>query len=256
MSGSNQLLVSSGTFLSHARRSLLPILLVVLLVAVKPSLFMGAEILDRTMVATGILMALVGQGLRLLTLGYHIPRGGKNRQVYANTLLVKGFYAHTRNPRYLGNFLITVGLGFLYGSLLAAVIVIAFFGFVYVCVIAAEEDSLKRRFGQEYDDYSQRVNRFWPKLHGIRESLKEFDHFDWRRALRKDSDTILGWVVGLVFILSWKCIYLYGWGATKAELAVLAVVLILAVLFYAVVRYLEANDLLVSPSYDDYSDHG
>ena len=111
------ILLQSGHFFFKFRNALFPIVFVLLFLFSRPSLFLGSEFLDRYVVLLGSLIALAGQAFRLLVIGFaYIKRGGKNGKVYAETLVTKGFYAHTRNPMYVGNFLIAFGLGLVYGS--------------------------------------------------------------------------------------------------------------------------------------------
>jgi protein-S-isoprenylcysteine O-methyltransferase Ste14 len=214
----------------------------------RPCLFLGSEALDWVVVILGILIAFTGQSLRLLVIGYvYVKRGGKNRRIYADRLVVEGFYAHTRNPMYVGNFLITVGVGITYGSPLIYLFVIPFFSFVYVSIVMAEETFLKNKFGKEYEDYMQRVNRFVPDFRGIKESLKNF-HYDWRRALRKDYGTICGTLFGILIISVWKTYYLYGFQARKGEILAFVLLFIPLGLLYAFISYLKSSGRLVSPN--------
>jgi len=220
---------------------------VILPLTTRPGLFWGSEVLDRVVVILGILIALAGQSLRLLVIGYvYVKRGGKNRRIYADKLVVEGFYAHTRNPMYVGNFLITVGVGITYGSPWIYFLVIPFFSFVYVTIVMAEETFLRDKFVNEYEEYEKRVNRFVPDFRGIKNSLKDF-HYDWRRALRKDYGTICGTLFGLLIINVWKTYYLYGFQARKGEIVALAVLFIPLGLLYALMSYLKSSGRLVSP---------
>jgi hypothetical protein len=205
----------------------------------------------------GLLVALAGQAVRLLTIGYaYIHRGGKNRQVYATKLVAEGIYSHTRNPMYLGSFLINLGLSIIYGSTVVTLVVLFVFGFVYLAVISAEEDFLKKKFGQEYKDYMNKVNRFWPDFRGIQATLQRFDHYDWRRVLRKESGTILGLVFGLVFILGWKTYSIYGFDAGKTALTTLGILFVGALLFHGAIHYLQEKGYLATTAQDDRSDYG
>ena len=240
-------MLACGHFFFRLRNALFPVVFVMVLLFTRPSLFWGSETLDWVVVTLGIVIALAGQSLRLLVIGYvYVKRGGKERHIYADKLVVEGFYAHTRNPMYVGNFLITVGVGMIYGSPWIYFLVIPFFSFVYLSIVVAEEAFLSGKFGKEYEDYAKRVNRFVPDFRGMKESLKDF-HYDWKRALRKDYGTIFGTLPGIVIVNAWKAYYLYGFQARKVEIIMLALLLIPLGLLYALVRSLKLSGRLVSP---------
>jgi len=244
------LLINCGNFFFRLRNALFPIVFVIVLLFTRPSLFWGSEALDWVVVTLGILIALTGQCLRLLVIGYvYVKRGGKERRIYADKLVVEGFYAHTRNPMYVGNFLITIGIGMIYGSPWIYFLVIPFFSFVYLSIVMAEEAFLRDKFDKEYEDYARRVNRFVPDFRGIKESLKEF-HYDWKRALRKDYGTIFGTLLGIVIVNAWKAYYFYGFQARKGEIITLVLLLIPLGLLYALVRSLKLSGRLVSSDRD------
>jgi protein-S-isoprenylcysteine O-methyltransferase Ste14 len=253
----NQILVNCGNFLYHWRKPVLPIVFFGAVLVTQPALFLGSELMDYLITVLGLLVTLAGQTIRLLTIGFaYIHRGGKNRHVYATRLVTGGIYSHTRNPMYVGSFLIHLGLSIVYGSVFVTLVVLVVFGFVYLAVISAEEDFLKKKFGLEYEEFMNRVNRFWPDFRGLPATLKGFDYYDWRRVLRKESGTILGTVLGLVFILGWKTYFIYGFDAGKDELATLGILFAGALLFYGAVRYMRDKGYLTTSAQDDASDYG
>ncbi|WP_036252132.1 isoprenylcysteine carboxylmethyltransferase family protein [Methylobacter sp. BBA5.1] len=253
----SRFLVSTGNVLYHARKMLLPGIAIALIIMIKPFLFLGSHSLDQLMVILGIMIALAGEVLRLATIGFaYIHRGGKNRQVYATKLVVKGLYSHTRNPMYVGNFLITMGLSLLYGSPLLSSLIFLSFGFVYLAVISAEEDFLRKKFGQEFETYTKTVNRFWPNLRGLSRTLREFDHYNWRKALDKETGTIVEALLIGVALVAWKTYALYGFENSHSVFAVLAVVFLLAVALSVLVNYLRKTGRLVSDLHNEHSDLG
>ena len=66
---------------------------------------------DDRMDLLGLAIAAAGESLRILMIGYrHIVRGGRQGAVDALDLVGDGFFAHCRNPLYLGNLLIVLGI--------------------------------------------------------------------------------------------------------------------------------------------------
>src|SRR5438093_1407553 len=78
-----------------------------------------------------------------------VPDGtsGQNEKLMATTLNTAGPYALTRNPLYLGNLGITLGLCLLAHDPWLLGIAMALFAVQYRAIIAAEEQFLRQRFG-------------------------------------------------------------------------------------------------------------
>src|SRR5256884_4926249 len=106
----------------------------------------------------GLALCAAGQALRAWVLG-QVPDGtsGQNEKLIATALNTTGPYALTRNPLYLGNLGITLGLCLLAHDPWLLGIVMALFAVQYRAIIAAEEEFLRQRFGAEYDAWCARV---------------------------------------------------------------------------------------------------
>ena len=141
--------------------------------------------------AAGLGLCLAGQALRAWVLG-QVPDGtsGQNEKLIATSLNTEGPYALTRNPLYLGNLGIALGLCLMAHDLWLLSIVALLFAVQYRAIIAAEERFLRDRFGAEYDAWSARVPRFWPRL-GAAASTRPWD---FRRALRKEHNPAAAWI--------------------------------------------------------------
>jgi steroid 5-alpha reductase family enzyme len=147
-----------------------------------------------------LLVATVGQILRAVTIDLdYIVRGGRNRQVYAEKLVTGGMFAHCRNPLYVGNFLVLVGLGLASCSTLFLVIAVPFFAFAYMAITLAEEAYLRRQFGSEFDEYCGRVNRFLPDFSGFSGTLHGM-HYNWRRLLTAEYGSIYSWMAAMILV--------------------------------------------------------
>lgn len=76
------------------------------------------------------------------------------------TLVTDGIYRFTRNPIYLGFFLMVIGFPLNYGSLWGLVAAPFFATTLSRLVIEKEEAYLKRKFKKQYTNYSLRVRRW------------------------------------------------------------------------------------------------
>ena len=138
----------------------------------------------------GFLFLAAGQFARAITIGLaYIKRGGLNKQIYAETLVRRGMFAHCRNPLYLGNLLIVTGAIFVLNMPLYYLVALPFFYFIYISITLAEENYLKDQFGPEYEDYLKSVNRFIPgNFQKWAESTKDMS-FTWKRLIKKEHGT-------------------------------------------------------------------
>ncbi|MFN2453752.1 MAG: isoprenylcysteine carboxylmethyltransferase family protein [Pyrinomonadaceae bacterium] len=104
----------------------------------------------------------LGGGVALMGLAMRAWASGHIRKNSA--LAVSGPYAHTRNPLYLGSFVL--GLGFTIASnqpLLTLLFAALFLG-IYVPVMRVEAATLIDIFGEDYARYSRAVPLFLPRL--------------------------------------------------------------------------------------------
>jgi protein-S-isoprenylcysteine O-methyltransferase Ste14 len=232
-------MVRIGNFLFHYRNGLFPVAFVLLL-------WKGRPIFESDLVAAGVGfgVAMLGQSLRAVTIGLaYIIRGGKKRQVYAEDLVTGGLFAHCRNPLYDGNILILAGVGLAANSLIFMAVGMPLFLFAYRAIVAAEENFLRQKFGQQFDDYCARVNRFLPNLSGIGETLRSME-FNWQRLIVKEYGTTFAWTAGLL-VLVMKNLWRSGNYTPNSPLILwLAASLGLVVVAYVVARYLKKSRIL------------
>lgn len=100
----------------------------------------------------GTLFIVPGLMIRALASG-HVE---KNQRLAMN-----GPYAYTRNPLYLGSFVIASGFALAARSLWVAAMLIVMFLAIYMPVIRAEEAFLAQHF-PEFAEYARRVPRLAP----------------------------------------------------------------------------------------------
>ena len=97
--------------------------------------------------------------LGLLVRGWAAGVLSKDRE-----LAVSGPYAFTRNPLYMGTFLIGIGAVVAGGRPWLGVVFIAWFGWTYGSTMARESAELATRFGERYGRYRESVPVFVPRL--------------------------------------------------------------------------------------------
>jgi protein-S-isoprenylcysteine O-methyltransferase Ste14 len=212
--------VRLGNFLFRYRNAIGPVLFLLALVAAVPSDPWERPDLGRLVAAIGLLFALAGGAFRIFTIGFeYIERGGRNRQVFASKLVQGGVFDHCRNPLYVGNILICIGLALVARSV-AFYLLIPIVLFAYSCIVAAEEAYLREKFGGEYAVYCARVARWWPRLSGWSRSLEGM-RFNWGRVLVKEYNTILVLVLSLGLLWLWRR-YVIGGTEVMPHPAVLA----------------------------------
>lgn len=117
-------------------------------------------------IASGFAVAFFGLAIRAWSAG-HIR---KNRE-----LADSGPYAFTRNPLYLGSFVMSLGACIGSGRWWIVLLFLGLFAGIYLPVMSVEADELKEIFGDEYSDYAARVPLFFPGFRSAEKSSKKFE---------------------------------------------------------------------------------
>lgn len=188
----------------------------------------------------GLFITILGQIIRGITIGLaYIIRGGKDKKVYAEGLVTQGIFSHVRNPLYVGNILMLLGVGILANSMIYVGIIIPIFLFIYQCIVLAEEHFLRGKFGQAFNDYTGRVHRWVPNFSSLGKTLGSME-FKWKRWLIKEYNTQFVWLCGIALILLFKYPQLtHGDGHLRNVLAAVSVVLFGC--YYLFVRYMKKS---------------
>ena len=146
------------------------------------------------MLLIGASVSLIGLALRAWAAG-HIR---KNAQ-----LATSGPYAFTRNPLYLGSFLLGLGFTIASGRLLLGLLFAALFLGIYLPVMRVEASHLAELFGKEFETYKRSVPLFFPRITPFRQNESAVNRFDGSLYLRyREYRAALGLLVawGLLLI--------------------------------------------------------
>jgi protein-S-isoprenylcysteine O-methyltransferase Ste14 len=159
----------------------------------------------------GLAIALLGESLRFWGVCYIGSESRTTGTVGGSRLMVSGPFSRVRNPLYVGNILIYTGIGVMSNALFPylLVIAIAFFIFQYYMIVLDEEAYLRTEFKQDFDDYYNNVNRFFPGLKSYkRDQIKVT--FDFKRGISSERRTLQGFTIAiLTLIIIWVVRY-YG----------------------------------------------
>jgi len=141
--------------------------------------------------ATGLGLAMAGLLLRLWAAG-HLR---KHRQ-----LTITGPYRKTRNPLYLGSFLMGLGFSIASSILWIAVLFLVLFLAIYFPVMKREEIELSQAYGAPYKEYLNSVPRFLPAFRTVAGETQT--GFSFRQVLvNREYNAVLGYLIVSGFLI-------------------------------------------------------
>jgi protein-S-isoprenylcysteine O-methyltransferase Ste14 len=114
----------------------------------------------------GALVSVIGILIRAWASG-HIRKN--------QNLAISGPYAFTRNPLYLGSFLLGVGFTIASGVWWLALVFIVLFLGIYLPVMRVEAEDLTQIFGTDFVEYKENVPLFFPRPTAWKKSVEKFD---------------------------------------------------------------------------------
>lgn len=237
-------LIDVGNFFFKYRDAVAPLVFLTLVLTTQPRLAFGSARDDLLLDAFGIMLMAGAQVLRAVVIGYaYIIRGGKDKKVYADTLVQEGFFAHCRNPLYLGNLLGIFGLLIIHNSPWAYVIGIPFSLCLYVTIIAAEEDFLAGKFGAEYERYRRRVPRFIPSLTGLNTTVGKMK-YNWKRLVSKEYGTTFNGGTMILLLLAWESYRNVGYARSEDRFEVLGLLFFVLATGFSTARFMKKKRML------------
>jgi protein-S-isoprenylcysteine O-methyltransferase Ste14 len=133
---------------------------------IAPSLSPGspaATVFSQIVIAAGALLVFLGASLRTWAAAYLRTDIVHDSAQHSEALVADGPFRFVRNPLYLANLPMAVGIGFLASRLGFLFLVAASWLFVYR-LIFREEEALRQSQGESYRAYLNAVPRFWPSL--------------------------------------------------------------------------------------------
>ena len=140
--------------------------------------------------AIGFATAVLGELVRFWGVSYAGSETRTTGAVGGTQLVTSGPYAHVRNPLYVGNILMYLGIGIMSNALMPylQLIALAYFIFQYGAIIHIEEEYLARTFS-DWKDYSANVRRFIPSMKPFRSDDNLLPNFP--RAIRSERSSLI-----------------------------------------------------------------
>lgn len=155
---------NSGNWL-FKRRSWLPVIMIAAGIVMMYMSNRQAIIFDLRDELIFLGVSLFGEAIRILTVGF-TPKNTSGRNTVngqlADELNVTGIYSILRHPLYLGNFFMWLGPVLFLHSICFTVVFGLIYWLYYERIMFAEEQFLRRKFGEVYDKWSESVSSFVP----------------------------------------------------------------------------------------------
>jgi protein-S-isoprenylcysteine O-methyltransferase Ste14 len=155
---------NSGNWL-FKRRSWLPVFMIVAGIVM---MYLGnrqAILFDMRDELIFLGVSLLGEVIRIVTVGF-APKNTSGRNTVngqiADELNTTGIYSLLRHPLYLGNFFMWLGPVLFLRSIPFTIVFILLYWLYYERIMFAEEQFLRRKFGEAYDKWSEKVSSFIP----------------------------------------------------------------------------------------------
>ena len=154
----------------------------------------------------GFAIAISGELIRYWGVSWAGSETRTTGGVGGTYLIISGPFAFVRNPLYVGNILLYIGIGIMSWSLFPYLQIVAllFFGVQYHFIVLEEEKYLKEKFGGTYNKYVKNVPRFIPRFISYKDSALEQPPYNPKAGVKSEKRTLQAFIlVSLIIVLIW-----------------------------------------------------
>jgi len=149
----------------------------------------------------GFILLAIGELGRIWANSY---AGGRTRttKVGASKLCTSGPFAYLRNPLYLGNMIIYLGIVLIAGGSTVwfmLCIMLLFFIIQYLLIVSLEQETLTKLFDKEYLTYCKNVPALIPRLTPWKLATKQ-EPLCFKKVLKSEKSTLLNILLILILI--------------------------------------------------------
>lgn len=192
---------SSGNWLFRWRSYLPLVLFVPVLLGLRGFTYPdGNPLMDRLWELICLGVSLIGLAIRVATVG-HAPANTSGRNTaegqVAGVLNSTGFYSVVRHPLYVGNYFMWLGVAMYPRTWWVPVFVSLAFWLYYERIMFAEEEFLRRKFGEVYERWASATPAFIPRFRQWRDASLPFCA---RTVLKREYSGIFGLVASFTAV--------------------------------------------------------
>lgn len=176
-------------------RSYTPIpFLILMIIYARPTL---------TSIFIGFLFVIAGEVLRLWGVSIAGSETRTTTEPGSSNLITSGPFAYVRNPLYLGNITMYIGVGIMSLAAFPTLTILTFIYFLiqYYLIISLEEEHLLKVYGEEYKQYKNYVPKFFPSFRKYQLSLNNQPELDLKKGLRSERRTLQAIALIIIVIL-------------------------------------------------------
>ncbi|GJQ31652.1 MAG: lipid A Kdo2 1-phosphate O-methyltransferase [Ignavibacteriaceae bacterium] len=151
----------------------------------------------------GLVLVLIGEAFRFGGVSWAGSETRTTGTVGGAFLVISGPFAYVRNPLYVGNILIYVGIGVMSLALFPWLHIVAFLWFVfqYQMIVSEEEKYLARTYGDAYQKYCNNVPRFFPRLSPYRNPKVEQPPKSNKAGLKSETRSLQAIVIVIILLI-------------------------------------------------------
>lgn len=145
------------------------------------------------------LTASIGIVIRFFAVGYSAPKtSGRNvKKQVADSVNKTGIYSLIRHPLYVGNSFIWLGIAMRLKLWWVVLLVMTYYWLYYEKIMFTEEDFLRRKFGEDYEEWANRTPTLIPNFKNY---VRPAGKFSWKKLIRKENDGVYALIMNLFLL--------------------------------------------------------
>jgi protein-S-isoprenylcysteine O-methyltransferase Ste14 len=154
----------------------------------------------------GFAVALIGELIRFWGVSWAGSETRSTGGVGGTFLIISGPFAYVRNPLYVGNILMYLGLGIMSFALFPylQIVAIIFFLIQYYYIVREEEKYLGGKFKDEYKEYCKNVSAFFPRFLPYKNANVVQPPYNIKAGLRSETRSLQAFLgISLLLVILW-----------------------------------------------------